>query len=235
MNRARDSPDDEEKEILSSTSANVREIWDGKRVIRQIGQSQTAELVYNTKWQGEFGLKVAESLEAALDNTMLQARKKGRMSSKKLGPRPGASDHAWKFLKDKAPSITLHIDQAIPEPWKVILFMSVGLMVQASVMVINALVVYRWKWVRVRSIVAPYGYPTWAAGAVAIAVGVTLCARVVESSTSEYVLLPEERTEDVARTGKCEYESGRKEERADQGANNDTRGRREWAVHIGKI
>jgi hypothetical protein len=192
INRARDSPDDEEKEILSSTSANVREIWDGKRVIRQIGQSQTAELVYNTKWQPGFGLKVAEPLEVALDNSMLQARKKSRMSSKKLGPRPGAKDNGWRILAGKAPNITLHIEQAIPEPWKVMLFMSVGLMVQASVMIINALVVYRWRWLRLRSIVAPYGYPTWAAGTVAIALGVTLCARVVESSTSEYVLLPEE-------------------------------------------
>jgi hypothetical protein len=69
--------------------------------------------------------------------------------------------------------------------------MGVGLMVQASVMITNAIVVYRWRWLRVKSIVAPYGYPTWAAGIVAIALGVTLCGRVVESSTSEYVLLPE--------------------------------------------
>jgi hypothetical protein len=41
--RARDSPDDAEKEILASTLANVREIWDGKRIIRQSGEPKTIE------------------------------------------------------------------------------------------------------------------------------------------------------------------------------------------------
>jgi hypothetical protein len=48
FHRARDSPDDDEKEILSSTSSNVREIWNGNRVVRQIGESNMKELVYNS-------------------------------------------------------------------------------------------------------------------------------------------------------------------------------------------
>ncbi|KAK7952364.1 uncharacterized protein PG986_008092 [Apiospora aurea] len=50
VGRARDSPDDEEKEILSSTSANVREIWTGNRVVRQTGASKSTAFVFDPDW-----------------------------------------------------------------------------------------------------------------------------------------------------------------------------------------
>ena len=50
MLRARDSPDDEEKELLSSTSLNVREIWDGRIVVRQTGGCNMTEVLYDSTW-----------------------------------------------------------------------------------------------------------------------------------------------------------------------------------------
>ena len=44
--RARDSLDDEEKELLSSTSSSVREIWNRHRVIHQAEESQMVKLVF---------------------------------------------------------------------------------------------------------------------------------------------------------------------------------------------
>jgi len=35
---------------LSSTSKNVREIWNGNRVVRQTGESKTTEIVYDSAW-----------------------------------------------------------------------------------------------------------------------------------------------------------------------------------------
>ncbi|KAF8854007.1 hypothetical protein BDZ45DRAFT_597700, partial [Acephala macrosclerotiorum] len=46
IGRARDSRHDDEIEILSSTSASVREIWNGNRVVRQTGESNMTEIVY---------------------------------------------------------------------------------------------------------------------------------------------------------------------------------------------
>ena len=47
--RARDSPEDEEKYILFSTSNSVHEILNEQRIIRQGGSSQTKEYVYTAR------------------------------------------------------------------------------------------------------------------------------------------------------------------------------------------
>lgn len=59
-------------------------------------------------------------------------------------------------------------------------------------MVINAVVVYHWEWLRSGSLVASYGYPTWAVGTVCITFGVTLCSYVVQSSTETYAAEPKD-------------------------------------------
>ncbi|KAH8600159.1 hypothetical protein B0O99DRAFT_590550 [Bisporella sp. PMI_857] len=187
IGRARDSPDDEEKEILSSTSQNVREIWDGNRVIRQTGPAETRELVYDTKWQRG---RMNEAAAVPLAPPLMAERMLDVLQNGKRVP-------GWPVYHDmdkKAPNITLNIENAIPKPWEVNLFMVSGILIQATVMVINALAVYYWKWPRAKSIVASYGYPIWAVGTLIIAIGVSICSRVVESSTTEFVITP--RTKD---------------------------------------
>jgi hypothetical protein len=93
--------------------------------------------------------------------------------------------------------MTLNNDGAVPGRWTVIVFTLVGLLVQVTVMVINALVVYRWQWRRAGKIVAPYGYPTWAVGTAAIAVGTCICGWVVESSSLKFYLRRQENTKAI--------------------------------------
>jgi hypothetical protein len=138
--RARDPPAEEEKEILSSTSKYVREIWDGHRVIRQCGESKTAELVF-----GPDIIRLPNAIGVYYEVT------KGALCRKNLKP-IGLCDECLtkevdnsslqKILGGIAPNLTLNVPDAIPKPRKVRLFVILGLSIQITVLVINALAVY---------------------------------------------------------------------------------------------
>jgi hypothetical protein len=100
----------------------------------------------------------------------------------------------WERVLHKAPNLTLNITNTIPEPWKVVFWTGLSLLVQLIVMAFNAIAVYYLKWLRARSVVAAYGYPVWAIGTLCISLGVSICARVIESSTRKYTLEPGTRT-----------------------------------------
>ncbi|KIM95411.1 hypothetical protein OIDMADRAFT_34169 [Oidiodendron maius Zn] len=93
-------------------------------------------------------------------------------------------------LMERSPNLTLNVPRNIPSQLEVWTLAFLGFFIQAAVMVINVVVVYRWKWLRSGSLVASYGYPTWAAGTVCITIGVTFCAKVVETSTETYAAEP---------------------------------------------
>jgi hypothetical protein len=184
----------------------VREIWDGHRVVRQTGGCQTVELTYDPTWThlsmsdaskfGE-GKKSVVSLEESLRvrNGFIMAKEgSGHFNSRKavLGDdfRGLSADEAESVVYKKAPNMTLNIGTAIPPTTDAFYFMCLGLFVQVLVAVINGLAVYRWRWLRAGRVVASYGYPVWAVGTCSITVGVALCARVVQGSTTEYRLDP---------------------------------------------
>jgi hypothetical protein len=83
------------------------------------------------------------------------------------------------------PSLTLNIPRTTPDWRTPIVLATVGFLFQGAVMVVNALAVYRWGWLRSGHTVASYGYPTWAAGTAAITIGAYVCGWVVESSSQK--------------------------------------------------
>lgn len=126
LNRARDSPDDEEKEILSSTSGNVREIWDGHRVIRQTGPVITKTFVYDSAWNK---LKNAPPFVARENATEFKPT------------------HYFmsRFITNQAPNMILNIDGAISKPSTIAFYAIIGLVVQIFVIAFNGLAVYHWR------------------------------------------------------------------------------------------
>jgi hypothetical protein len=95
-------------------------------------------------------------------------------------------------LRVRSPNLTLNVPDDIPRQFQVWTVAFMGFVIQVVVMVINAVVVYRWEWLRSGSLVASYGYPTWAVGTVCITFGVTLCSYVVQSSTETYAAEPKD-------------------------------------------
>lgn len=224
----------------------MREIWNGYRVIRQSGESQTTEFVYYNRhipWQLREGPQSLDrdishqqqleqlqqlqqwqsrmekhcggiwTLEEALRNNPLRnppepiyrIQKKNRrfplfkrVDSALVTQPSGQSgldaekghDKSCEELADlvqkKSPNLTLNIPAAIPSPVTVWIFASIGLVLQAIVLVYNALVVYHYRWLRGGYIIESYGYPFWASGTLCISIGVCLCAWIVDSSTREF-------------------------------------------------
>ncbi|KAK1755545.1 hypothetical protein QBC47DRAFT_445709 [Echria macrotheca] len=181
VGRARDSPDDEEKEMLSSTSATVREIWDGNRIVRQTGPSKTTQLVFGpSAQQSSHPLRRCED-----DELYVWDLKPFRKIS-----RDTPSERLLDVSSSMSPSLTLNIEKAIPDERFVLFFACIGVLVQTSAMVLNAVIVYYWQWKRGANTVASYGYPTWASGTVCIAIGASICGWVLESSTWKFATLP---------------------------------------------
>ncbi|PMD34990.1 hypothetical protein L207DRAFT_436420, partial [Hyaloscypha variabilis F] len=192
IGRAREDPDDDEKEILSSTSKDVREIWNGNRVVRQTGESKTTEIVYDSAW-ADTPLSNSKPTEGVRDcePTVAPHSLEITLYSRPRNPYSPDTYEFWKNEGEKrAPNLTLNIDKTVPEPGKVLLCLGIGLLIQAAVIIVNATVVYYLRWPRAGSAVAAYGYPTWIVGTLCISLGVSMCARVVQHSTDKYTLGP---------------------------------------------
>jgi hypothetical protein len=209
LTRARDSPDDEEKDILSSTSENVREIWNGQRIIRQTGTSQTTEYVYTNRRDidGKSFVPSTWTLQSALvegnERPPLYGikpkwlrpwkRRKNVLDAENPNALKGPVSDPKKLsesLDGRSPNLTLNIKGVIPSQTQLWALTSLGVVVQAIAFVFNALAVYYWRWPRAGYVVAPYGYSLWAVGTSCITVGLCLCARVVELCTDESVVEP---------------------------------------------
>lgn len=185
--RARDSPDDEEKEILSSTSSNVREIWDGNRVVRQTGESKTVPLIYNSKLKSLAAMCDDPRFAMTLSNSL---EKSGMLSYVLTSVVPGMMLQFPQQEKQRLPhdislNLTLNTSTGIPRKRTVSLLVIIGLLIQAAVVVVNAFAVYRWQWVKSGKPIERYAYPIWATGTGAITIGVWLCGWVVESSSEK--------------------------------------------------
>ncbi|KAL8788275.1 MAG: hypothetical protein Q9195_007372 [Heterodermia aff. obscurata] len=179
--------DDEKKELLSSTSSNIREIWDGARVIRQTGEKVSEFFVFDPNCPVEPESKIISPLEKepryALTTRTIETIRWG--------------DFGWfKYEKSSllkgsiTPSLSLNNPKAIPSTAKTLSALCLGIVIQATVISINALIVYKWHKLRAKRLVAPWAFPVWLAGTVAISVGVSTCAYVVVCKTRNLTLKP---------------------------------------------
>ncbi|KAK8048655.1 hypothetical protein PG994_010385 [Apiospora phragmitis] len=149
-----ETPDDEEKEILSSTSANVREIWIGNRVVRQTGASKSTAFIFNQNWHTPFQEWYPNWKMRSLDKYF---EERPDQIDPLITPKPTLRGRA----DIVSPNITLNVQGAIPDMWVVAGFAIIGLSLQALVMAIIAIVAYKWKLLRSGKVVANYG---WAIG-----------------------------------------------------------------------
>ncbi|KAI1742809.1 hypothetical protein F4680DRAFT_411795 [Xylaria scruposa] len=207
IGRARDSPDDEEKEILTSTSVNVREIWNGTRVVRQTGKSKTTAIVFSGHGE-DFGVhRLSDDLRRELRTRRFRADRKKTWEmpfSTKDSSSADALDAEPHYdeelplrgpretgISDKVPpNLTLNMLGTIPSQSTALVLTIIGLLVQTVVIIINGLIVYHWQLLRGRYRVAPWGYPTWLAGTVAMGLGSSMCGFVVQSSCCQVVVRP---------------------------------------------
>ena len=98
---------------------------------------------------------------------------------------PGRGGKTARLLDDSiTPSLTLNNPKAIPSTWTTLSILCLGILLQAAVIVMNWVVVYRWRKLRAGKVVASWGYPVWGAGTIGISIGVMICAYVANGKTT---------------------------------------------------
>ncbi|KAH9218266.1 hypothetical protein DL95DRAFT_490064 [Leptodontidium sp. 2 PMI_412] len=169
---ARESQAMAEAELLSSTSEEVCELFDGNQIVRVLGAPDTQEFVYRQREndRGVRSVPLASSLPSGSFRT--------QPDEKTLIDR----------LLSSAPNIILNVDRAVAPRWQLWLFAWIGIFSQLAVLVFGALTTYHWRFEKGGASIALYGYPCTLAGTLTVSVGLLLCSHVIEGSTDECML-----------------------------------------------
>lgn len=173
--RACESRSTAELELLSSTSADVCELWSGQEIVRLIGNPQMKWLILD-KSNGKL-----HDLQSACKERLIR-------HDQSLGYPDGSE--VTSILKDAAPNLALNVRHATASSKELWFWAIVGIGLQATAIVIPGLATYRWAWLKAGAPVAGYGYPCFLVGTLLVIVGILGCGHVIEGITTEYSFEP---------------------------------------------
>jgi hypothetical protein len=169
VGRARESRAAAEAELLSSTSHEVCEMWNGQEIVRTFGQPHTEEMILVFD---ERELKAVDLRQACL-NGWMSARNKD------------ITPNEIQDLGDRAPNITLNLDGSVISKLEIWSWVCFGLVIQAAVAILPGVLTYRWH-----QTASPHAYPCYLVSLVCVTMGLILCSRVIEGSTKEHEFVP---------------------------------------------
>ena len=176
IGRARESRAVVEVELMSSTSADVCELWDGQGVVRVLGPSPVIELYYlepgcerrasNNNDHGIWNFKGAVSA--------------GLLKRSATSRRPGS---------EGGPNIGLNLSSQPVSGAELACFAWTSLVLQAGVIVFAGtgayLPTWKKKFEKDGKGYEKHAFPLMACGTVALVVGMFICCHIVERSTTE--------------------------------------------------
>lgn len=177
IGRARESSKTVELELLSSTSKDVCEIWEGHahdkygKVVRQQDRKDIEVILYDDESEEVYNLEQAVEKEL-------------------LVPKDGET-----YFASLPPNLGLNVGDELPSRLYTWLFALLALFLQAGVFVVEGVSTYRLGWAVEGS--AHYGFPLTLSGTVLLCVGLSACSHVVESSTKKVEFIPHENRENL--------------------------------------
>jgi hypothetical protein len=173
VGRARESRATAEAELLSSTSDEVCEMWNGQEVVRTFGSPQTSHLVLIL----ESDHVKAISFEEAYDQRILVEASGGQN-------KPTGLDFE-KMVFGKAPNLSLNAPESDISDAERRWWVSMGLTSQLIVLSAPFLLM-RTAGYPIR----PYGYTCYLVGTIVLSSGLALCSHIIEGSTTEFDFVP---------------------------------------------
>lgn len=199
IGRARESRSAVEIELMSSTSVEVGELWDGKGVVRAIGAAPIIELIYliPKKWKyrttdletqkiwtgGDFGIH--DFLSAKSSILELENPRNYGSAAPLLGGR-------------EAPNISLNLGGNAIDDIELFAVAAVGVTLQLAVFVYavltSALSPWNLKFQKVGYLAALHT-PLMICGTAALVIGMYLCSHIIERSTVEETWTAKKMTE----------------------------------------
>ncbi|KAF5519823.1 hypothetical protein CGCA056_v008242 [Colletotrichum aenigma] len=202
-----------EQELLSSTSSEVCEVWNGQHVSRLIGEPRgilTVVLESDGKMMTlpkalGLGHITTKDNRSKSNHFLLDCVAPGLLSTFVLnyvlkvspsndGAKSGDDQHNYS-LEDNAshaalnlpPNLTLNTRSKPANPCEIWSWAGLGLILHTFAVVYPGITTYYFKWNKGETAVARYSYPCFAAGTVSLAIGVMLCGHIIESATQETI------------------------------------------------
>ena len=199
IGRAREGRGMVEVELMSSTSADVCELWNGQGVVRVLGSSPIIELYYlesdlgkalDSGPVGDDGIPRERiwDFKSAISTGLLE-----RDSTKSDPSAPPGSHLPREVVPDLprevVPNIGLNLSGQRVSDVEFMLVAAVGIVLQAGVVVFAGVGVYLSGWKekfdKGGKPVLKHAFPSMAGGTVALVIGMFLCCYIVERSTTE--------------------------------------------------
>jgi hypothetical protein len=188
--------------LLSSTSADICELWSGEEIVRVLGNpdgmkdlivvKRDVAKAAQEKNDNEIGIEFLGrvlDIQSAVRNGFLVPDKKA--SSRYLGwilksrEQHDLSPEELHKISNEPPSLTLNAQRPSVGPLELWIWVSCGLLLQLGVLAVPALTQYHWKWTEGGGPVAAYGYPCFLIGTLAVIVGLLGCSHIIEGTTTE--------------------------------------------------
>ena len=202
IGRAREGKGFIEMELMSSTSHDVSEVWDGDAVVRVLGSPQIIELFYS---------KPTEIKATSLDKTGKESGNGERASL--LLPNDRETRHPTEIydfqtaisagilssntnrppetrnMEGATPNIALNISDRRVSRLEMKAVAMVGVLLQSGVLIFAGFSVLYWPW-NVKfdkdgESVKPYAFPLVCTGTATLVLGMFFCSLIVERSTDE--------------------------------------------------
>lgn len=190
VGRAKESRGEVEADLMSSTSSDVCELWSGEGVVRVLGRPVLLQLIHvdPSSFNGAVPDNLKQHEEFAGLYTFYDAVLKELYYTKpNNGVHSSAEDPQHRH---NPPNLSLNVSIKPIKRWISILCIFTGFVLQTSVVVFAALTQYQLKLPKDDEPPLSYGFPLLVFGTISLAVGMFLCAQVVETSTEEHVWLP---------------------------------------------
>lgn len=190
IGRAKESRGTVEADLMSSTSSDVCELWSGEGVVRVLGSPSLLELVFVPS-SPDGNTHQIYSFRDAVKKHFYQD-KKSRTGDGGVATNQGPTEDMELFsdvenfqARQNPPSLSLNISIK-PFPRHILLsFVAVGIVLQASVLVIAAITQYYLHIQNSGRAIPGYAFPIFLVGTLSLAIGMFMCARAIETSTEE--------------------------------------------------
>jgi ankyrin repeat protein len=210
IGHAREPRAEVERELMSSTSKEVCELWNGESLVRVTGEPKIAELLVvfdedckRPPKSQDWGIYLKEECEFVKvkgQDAQAAASSKASSTDGKANGEPYSPDTSIKKDQDEekrrgnlpyskqpelnsltAPNVSLNHPPSRNSA-EVIFFSAVAIVLQAVVLLLDAFITYRWKLLKEGEPVTKSAFPLVLAGTVGLTAGMFVCSAVVEKS-----------------------------------------------------
>ncbi|KAI5850265.1 ankyrin repeat-containing domain protein [Morchella snyderi] len=198
VGRAKESRGQVEADLMSSTSSDVCELWNGEGVVRVLGRPVLLQLVYEKSSEGGSGpgggsrSKISTFEEAIFKNLY---KEEGEETQDPIQSDTSLDPEIEGYRKrQNPPNLSLNISMVPLSKRVLVVFVVIGVILQGGVLVYSAATQYVLKFKKNDAPPIGYGFPLFLAATILLAIGMFLCAQVVELSTKEKIWVRTEPT-----------------------------------------